>query len=56
MKTPYKSRKVRNKPCYQVKNKTTKRRFSLCTTREKGKRQRDYLTAWLQTRLGIQLL
>ena len=56
MKTPYKSRKIRNKACYQVKNKTTKRKFSFCTTREKGKRQTGYLTAWLQTRLGIPLI
>lgn len=51
-KTPYDVRKSRKNNCYRVKNKTTKRVFSKCTTKEKGLRQRGYLTTFLRNKLG----
>ncbi len=48
---PYRSRKSRKNACYRVKNKTTKRIFSKCTTKEKGKRQVGYLTTYLRNKL-----
>lgn len=51
IKTPYRSRKSRKNACYRVKNKTTKRIFSKCTTKEKGKRQVGYLTTYLRNKL-----
>jgi hypothetical protein len=52
MAIPYRLRKSRKKPCYRVKNRTTKRVFSKCTTKEKGKRQVGYLTTFLRNKLG----
>ena len=31
---PYKTRKVRNKPCYRVYNTDTKKTFAHCATKE----------------------
>ena len=31
---PYKTRKVRNQPCYRVYNPITKKTFAKCTTKE----------------------
>ena len=46
---PYTSRKVRNKPCYSVKNKTknkkNKKVFSKCTTLKNAKLQMKLLRA-----------
>jgi len=36
---PYVIRKVRNKDCYQVKNKVTGKVFAKCTTRERAEKQ-----------------
>jgi hypothetical protein len=44
---PYKSRKVRGKPCYRVTNKKNKRVFSRCTTPENAKKQMKLLRALL---------
>lgn len=44
---PYRSRKVRGKPCYRVTNKRTKRVFSKCTTPENAKKQMKLLRAIL---------
>lgn len=33
---PYKTRKVRNQPCYRVYNPITKKTFAKCTTKEKA--------------------
>jgi hypothetical protein len=51
---PYRLRKSRKNSCYRVKNRTTKRVFSKCTTKEKGQRQVGYLTQFLQNKLGHQ--
>jgi hypothetical protein len=42
---PYRTRKVRGKPCYRVTNKKNKRVFSKCTTADKAKRQMKLLRA-----------
>ena len=42
---PYKSRKVRGKPCYRVTNKKNKRVFSKCATPENAKKQMKLLRA-----------
>lgn len=52
MKIPYYVRKTRKNTCYRVKNKTTKRVFSKCTTKEKGQRQKGYLATFLKNKLG----
>lgn len=52
---PYYARKSRKNACYRVKNKTTRRVFSKCTTKEKGKRQLGYLTTYLEKKLGRNL-
>ena len=44
---PYRSRKVRGKPCYRVTNKKNKRVFSNCTTPENAKKQMKLLRALL---------
>ena len=36
---PYKTRKVRNKPCYKVYNAKTKKVFAKCTTKELAESQ-----------------
>lgn len=36
---PYVIRKVRNKNCYSVKNKVSKKVHSKCTSKEKAKKQ-----------------
>ena len=36
---PYKTRKVRNKPCYKVYNAKTKKVFAKCTTKEQAQKQ-----------------
>ena len=36
---PYKTRKVRNKPCYKVYNAKTKKVFAKCTTKEQAEKQ-----------------
>jgi hypothetical protein len=54
MSHPYYTRKISKKPCYRVKNRTTKRIFSKCTTKEKGKRQEGYLMVFLRNKLGNQ--
>tara|TARA_B100001093_G_C26681871_1_gene950818 strand:+ start:194 stop:412 length:219 start_codon:yes stop_codon:yes gene_type:complete len=36
---PYKTRKVRNKPCYKVYNPDTKKVFAKCTTKEQAQKQ-----------------
>jgi hypothetical protein len=36
---PYAIRKVRNQPCYKVYNKTTKKIYAKCTTRERAEGQ-----------------
>ena len=45
--SPYRSRKVRGKPCYRVTNKKNKRVFSNCTTPENAKKQMKLLRALL---------
>jgi hypothetical protein len=47
MPSPYKSRKVRGKSCYTVKNKKTKRVFSKCSTKENANKQMKLLRALL---------
>ena len=42
---PYKIRYLRKKKCYSVINKTTKRVFSKCTTKENANRQSRLLRA-----------
>jgi hypothetical protein len=42
---PYASRKVRNKNCFRVFNKKTKRIFSKCTSKENAKKQLRLLRA-----------
>jgi len=42
---PYATRKVRNKICFRVYNKKTKRVFAKCTTKTRAKRQMNLLRA-----------
>ncbi len=42
---PYGIRKVRNKNCYSIFNKKTKRKFSKCSTLENAKKQLRLLRA-----------
>jgi hypothetical protein len=42
---PYRSRKVRGKPCYRVTNKDNKKIFAKCTTKENAKKQMKLLRA-----------
>lgn len=40
---PYKTRKVRNKPCYRVYNTDTKKTFATCATKENALAQMKLL-------------
>jgi hypothetical protein len=42
---PYAVRKVPNKSCYKVYNKTTKRVFAKCTSKNRAKKQLRLLRA-----------
>jgi hypothetical protein len=42
---PYRTRKVKGKPCYRVYNKSNKRVFAKCTTKENAARQLRLLRA-----------
>ena len=42
---PYKSRKMRGKPCYRVYNKKSKKVFAKCTTPENAEKQLRLLRA-----------
>ena len=42
---PYATRKVRNKSCYRVSNKKTKRVFAKCTTKKRANKQMRLLRA-----------
>lgn len=42
---PYMVRKVRNKPCYRVSNKKTKKVYAKCSTKENAKKQVKLLRA-----------
>lgn len=42
---PYKTRKVRGKPCYRVTNKDNKKVFAKCSTKENAKKQMKLLRA-----------
>jgi len=42
---PYMLRKVRNKPCYRVSNKKTKKIYAKCSTKENAKKQVKLLRA-----------
>ena len=42
---PYKSRKVRGKPCYRVTNKENKKVFAKCTSKENAAKQMRLLRA-----------
>jgi len=42
---PYFIRKVRNKNCYSVKNKNTKKIYAICSTLENAKKQYHLLLA-----------
>ena len=42
---PYYTRKVRNKPCYRVSNKKTKRVFAKCSTKKRANKQMRLLRA-----------
>jgi hypothetical protein len=42
---PYKSRKVRGKPCYRVTNKENKKVFAKCTSKENAAKQMRLLHA-----------
>ena len=42
---PYATRKVRNKSCYRVYNRRTKRVFAKCTTRKRANKQMRLLRA-----------
>jgi len=42
---PYSIRKVRNKDCFRVRNKKTRRISAFCTTMEKAKKQIRWLHA-----------
>ena len=42
---PYRSRKVRGKPCYRVTNKDNNKVFAKCSTKENAKKQMKLLRA-----------
>lgn len=42
---PYATRKVRNRRCFKVYNRNTKRVFSKCTSKTKAKKQINLLRA-----------
>ena len=42
---PYATRKVRNKNCFRVYNRKTKRVFAKCTTKTRAKRQINLVRA-----------
>ena len=42
---PYATRKVRNRPCYRVYNKKTRKAFSKCTTKKRAMKQMRLLRA-----------
>lgn len=42
---PYATRKVRNKSCYRVYNRRTKRVFAKCTTKTRANKQMRLLRA-----------
>lgn len=42
---PYATRKVRNRRCFKVYNRKTKRVFAKCTSKTKAKRQINLLRA-----------
>ena len=42
---PYATRKVRDKPCYRVSNRRTKRVFAKCTTKTRANKQMRLLRA-----------
>ena len=42
---PYRSRKVRGKPCYRVTNKDNKKVFAKCASKENAKKQIKLLRA-----------
>lgn len=42
---PYTLRKVRNRRCYSVKNRQTKKVFAKCTSKAKAKKQLQFLRA-----------
>lgn len=42
---PYATRKVRNRRCFKVYNRNTKRVFSKCTSKLKARRQMNLLRA-----------
>lgn len=42
---PYATRKVRNKSCYRVYNRRTKRVFAKCTSKTRAKKQMRLLRA-----------
>jgi hypothetical protein len=42
---PYRTRKVKGKPCYRVYNKSNKRVFAKCATKENAARQLRLLRA-----------
>jgi len=42
---PYKSRKVRGKPCYRVTNKDNKKVFAKCTSKANAMKQMRLLRA-----------
>jgi hypothetical protein len=42
---PYRSRKVRGKPCYRVTNKDNNKVFSSCTSKENAAKQMRLLRA-----------
>jgi len=42
---PYSVRKVRNKPCYRVSNKKTKKIFAKCSTKRNARKQLNLLRA-----------
>lgn len=42
---PYRSRKVRGKPCYRVTNKDNKKVFAKCASKENAKKQMKLLRA-----------
>ncbi len=49
---PYKTRKVRNKPCYRVYNTDTKKTFATCATKENAVAQLKLLRG-LQNNKGF---
>jgi hypothetical protein len=44
-KMPYATRKVRNKSCYRVYNRRTKRVFAKCATKQRANKQMRLLRA-----------